>query len=71
MGKLKYSDCDFSGWATRNDLLCGDGRVIRKDAFKGNDGKKVSLVWNHIHDDPEAVLGHAFLENRKEGVYAF
>lgn len=71
MGKLKYSDCDFSGWATRNDLLCGDGRVIRKDAFKGNDGKKVSLVWNHIHDDPEAVLGHAFLENREEGVYAY
>jgi len=71
MGNSKYPDCDFSGWATRNDLLCGDGRVIRKDAFKGNDGKKVSLVWNHIHDDPNAVLGHAFLENRDEGVYAY
>ena len=67
----KYRDCSFSGWATRNNLTCGDGRVIRKDAFKGNDGKKVSLVWNHIHDDPEAVLGHAFLENREEGVYAY
>lgn len=63
--------CDFSGWATRNDLLCGDGRVIRKDAFKHNDGKEVSLVWNHIHDDPEAVMGKAILENRDEGVYAY
>lgn len=63
--------CDFSGWATRNDLLCGDGRVIKKDAFKHNDGKTVSLVWNHNHDDPEAVLGHALLENRDEGVYAY
>lgn len=71
MGNSRYSDCDFSGWATRNDLLCGDGRVIKKDAFKGNDGKKVSLVWNHQHDDPNAVLGHAFLENRDEGVYAY
>lgn len=71
MDNLRYSDCDFSGWATRNDLLCGDGRVIKKDAFKNNDGKKVSLVWNHQHDDPNAVLGHAFLENRDEGVYAY
>lgn len=71
MENSRYSDCDFSGWATRNDLLCGDGRVIKKDAFKGNDGKKVSLVWNHQHDDPNAVLGHAFLENRDEGVYAY
>lgn len=63
--------CDFSGWATRNDLLCGDGRVIKKDAFKDNDGKTVSLVWNHEHDDPNAVLGHAVLENRDEGVYAY
>lgn len=63
--------CDFSGWATRNDLLCGDGRVIKKDAFKHNDGKTVSLVWNHDHKDPEAVLGHALLENRDEGVYAY
>lgn len=64
-------NCDFSGWATRNDLVCGDGRVIKKDAFKDNDGKTVSLVWNHEHDDPNAVLGHAVLENRDEGVYAY
>lgn len=63
--------CDFSGWATRNDLLCGDGRVIKKDAFKDNDGKTVSLVWNHDHTNPDAVLGHALLENRDEGVYAY
>ena len=63
--------CDFSGWATRNDLRCGDGRVIKKDAFKDNDGKTVSLIWNHDHDNPEAVLGHALLENRDEGVYAY
>lgn len=71
MSNSRYADCNFSGWATRNDLTCGDGRVIRKDAFKGNDGKKVSLVWNHEHDNPDAVLGHAFLENRDEGVYAY
>lgn len=71
MANTKYSDCDFSGWATRNDLVCGDGRIIKKDAFKDNDGKKVSLVYNHNHDDPNAVLGHAFLENRDEGVYAY
>ena len=63
--------CDFSGWATRNDLLCGDGRVIKKDAFKENDGETVSLVWNHEHNDAGAVLGHALLENRDEGVYAY
>lgn len=63
--------CDFSGWATRNDLVCGDGRVIKKDAFKHNDGKTVSLVWNHDHSNPDAVLGHALLENRDEGVYAY
>lgn len=71
MANAKYSDCDFSGWATRNDLICGDGRVIKKDAFKDNDGKKVSLVYNHEHNNPNAVLGHAFLENRDEGVYAY
>ena len=64
-------NCDFSGWATRNDLRCGDGRVIKRDAFKGNDGKTVSLIWNHDHSNPEAVLGHALLENRDEGVYAY
>ena len=71
MDNVKYPDCDFSGWATRNDLICGDGRVIKKDAFKDNDGKKVSLVFNHEHSDPNAVLGHAFLENRDDGVYAY
>lgn len=62
---------DFSGWATRNDLKCSDGRIIRKDAFKSNDGQKVPLVWNHQHSDPNEVLGHAMLENREEGVYAY
>ena len=62
---------DFSGWATRNDLKCSDGRTIRKDAFKQNDGQKVPLVWNHDHNDPMNVLGHALLENREEGVYAY
>lgn len=62
---------DFSGWATRNDLLCSDGRIIRKDAFQHNDGQKVPLVWNHQHNDPNEVLGHALLENREEGVYAY
>lgn len=62
---------DFSGYATRNDLLCGDGRTIRKNAFKDNDGCTVPLVWNHDHNDPENVLGHALLENRDDGVYAY
>ena len=68
MGKNNY---DFSGWATRANLLCSDGRIIRKDAFKHNDGQKVPLVWNHQHNSPEEVLGHAILENRDEGVYAY
>lgn len=62
---------DFSGWATRNDLLCADGRTIRKDAFKHNDGQTVPLVWNHNHNDPDNILGHALLQNRDEGVYAY
>jgi len=62
---------DFSGWATRNGLKCSDGRTIMKDAFKHNDGQKVPLVWNHQHNDPNEVLGHALLENREEGVYAY
>lgn len=62
---------DFSGWATRNDLECSDGRIIRKDAFKHNDGHKVPLVWGHQHNDPLRVLGHALLENRDEGVYVY
>lgn len=62
---------DFSGWATKNDLLCSDGRTIRKNAFKANDGQVVPLVWNHKHNDIGEVLGHALLENRDEGVYAY
>jgi hypothetical protein len=65
------SNYDFSGWATRNNLLCGDGRTIRKNAFKNNDGATVPLVWNHEHNDPNAVLGHAVLKNRDDGVYAY
>lgn len=62
---------DFSGYATRNDLECSDGRTIRQDAFAHNDGKKVPLVWQHAHNDPSNVLGHAYLENRSDGVYAY
>lgn len=65
---MKY---DFSGWATRNDLTCSDGRIIKKDAFKHNDGETVPLVWNHQHNTPDNVLGHAVLENREDGVYAY
>lgn len=65
------SKYDFAGWATKNDLKCSDGRTIRKDAFKGNDGHTVPLVWNHQHNDPMNVLGHALLKNRAEGVYAY
>lgn len=66
--KQKY---DFSGWATRNGLKCSDGRTIMKDAFQHNDGQTVPLVWNHQHNDHMNILGHALLENRKEGVYAY
>lgn len=62
---------DFGGWATKNNLKCSDGRVIIRDAFKHNDGNTVPLVWNHQHNDPLNVLGHAVLENREEGVYAY
>lgn len=62
---------DFGGWATRNDIRCSDGRTIRKNAFIDNDGKTVPLVWNHSHNDPSNVLGHALLENRDQGVYAY
>lgn len=62
---------DFSGWATRNNLKCSDGRTIRENAFKDNDGEVVPLVWNHRHDEPQNVLGHAKLENREQGVYAY
>ena len=66
--RAKY---DFSGWATKNDLKCSDGRTIRKNAFAEQDGKTVPLVWQHMHNDPLNVLGHALLENRDEGVYAY
>lgn len=66
MGKF-----DFGGWATRNDLVCADGRTIRKNAFKECDGQTVPLVWNHQHGGPNNVLGHALLENREDGVYAY
>ena len=62
---------DFAGWATRNDIVCSDGRIIRRDAFKDNDGQKVPVVWNHQHNDINNVLGHAVLENREDGVYAY
>lgn len=70
-GEFKMEKYDFSGWATRNDLKCSDGRTIRKDAFAHNDGQKVPLVWNHQHNDPFNVLGHALLKNRDTGVYAY
>lgn len=63
--------CDCSGWATKNDLLCSDGKIIRKNAFAECDGKEVPVVWNHQHNDPTSVLGHAVLENREDGVYAY
>lgn len=68
MGTQKW---DFSGWATRNDLHCSDGRTIRRDAFKDCDGKTVPIFWNHQHDSVDNVLGHGLLENRPEGVYIY
>lgn len=68
MAKRKY---DFAGWATVNNILCADGRTIRRDAFKDDNGREVPLVWNHQHNDPDNVLGHALLENRPEGVWAY
>ena len=62
---------DFSGWCTRTNLKCSDGRTILKDAFKGNDGQTVPLVWNHQHNDPFNVLGHALLKNCEDGVYSY
>lgn len=62
---------DFSGYATRNDIRCADGRIIRQNAFEDNDGETVPLVWQHVHSDPTNVLGHALLENRDDGVYAY
>ena len=68
---MKKQNYDFGGWATKNDLLCADGRTIRKNAFKDDDGRTVPLVWQHNHEDPTRVIGHALLENRDEGVYAY
>ena len=62
---------DFSGWATRNNVRCSDGRTIMKDAFAECDGLRVPLVWGHRHDEPATILGHALLENRDEGVYTY
>ena len=62
---------DFSGWATVNDVMCSDGRTIRRNAFADNDGEVVPLVWQHQHNDPENVLGHALLENTPEGVRCY
>ena len=64
-------DYDFAGWATKNNLICADSRVIMADAFAHQDGQKVPLVWNHEHKSPDRILGHAILENKKEGVYAY
>lgn len=69
--KMENINCDFGGYATRNNLVCGDGRTIRRDAFKDCDGKTVPLIWNHDHSNPDAILGHALLENREDGVYAY
>lgn len=68
---MDFSNFDFGGYATRNDLLCGDGRVIRKNAFKDCHGQTVPLIYNHDHNNPKAILGHAMLENRDDGVYAY
>ena len=65
------SNFDFAGWATRNDLQCSDGRIIRRNAFKDCDGRRVPIIWMHQHDNPDAVLGHAILENRDDGVYTY
>lgn len=68
---MAHEHCDFSGYVTRNNVRCADGRVIKKDAFKVNDGTKVPLVWNHQHNSVQQVLGHTILENREDGVYGY
>lgn len=68
---MNKDQADFGGWATRNDVECADGRTIRHGAFKECDGKTVPLVWNHQHNAPDNILGHALLENRPDGVYAY
>lgn len=69
--KLKYPDCDFHGYATKANITCRDKRVIMPDAFKDQDGEKVPLCWGHQHNSVTSVLGHAYLENRADGVYAY
>lgn len=71
MGQVSSTNYDFSGWATKANIKCSDGRVIMKDAFKHNDGQIVPLIYNHDHNNPDSVLGHALLENRDAGVYAY
>lgn len=68
---MEITGYDFCGWASKNDLRCADGRIIRKNAFKVNDGAKVPLVWNHQRSSVGCTLGHSILENRDEGVYAY
>lgn len=69
--EVSKNNYDFRGYVTKNDIRCSDGRTIRRDAFKGNDGVVVPMVWQHVHDDPENVLGHMLLENRPDGVYGY
>ena len=69
--RVNKSNCDFKGWATKNNIVCGDGRTILQNAFASQDGQVVPLVWNHKHDSTSTILGHALLENRPEGVYAY
>ena len=69
--EINPNEYDFHGWATRNNIKCSDGRIIMKDAFKHHDGQTIPMVWGHEHNDPNRVLGHALLENREEGVYAY
>lgn len=68
MSKRKY---DFAGWVTKNDILCTDGVIIKSDAFSGNDGKQVPLVWNHDYNNPRNILGHIDLKNSQNGVYGY
>ena len=65
------NDYDFAGYATMNDILCSDGRIIKRDAFKAQDGSRIPLLWNHDHQNISDVIGHADLENRSDGVYAY
>lgn len=67
----KYADCDFRGWATKFNTLCADGRIIQHGAFDDIDGSKIPLVYNHQHNSLDDVLGHAYMECRNEGVYAY